>query len=74
MKSDRERLEAAGFYIGPRNPNRNRAFKGKYMVAQSNPPDLVTDDARHGGFCVVGDDLDELIAHAALSLEIARED
>lgn len=56
-------LEAEGFYIGPRDPNRNKAFQGEWMVAE----DLdvgPTDDASTGGFCIVGDDLDALVNDA----------
>lgn len=60
-------LNASGYYIGPRDPDRNTAFKGKYMVCATElleaPP---SPDASNGGFCIVGDNLGELIetAHA----------
>lgn len=56
-------LHERGIYIGPRDPNRNRAFSGCWMVAEdlnAGP----TDDARTGGFCIVGDDLGRIIDDA----------
>lgn len=54
-------LHERGCYIGPRDPSRNKAFPGEWMVAESlNVGE--TQDASEGGFCVVGDDLDSLIA------------
>jgi hypothetical protein len=60
-------LRASGLRVGLRDPQRNQAFSGRFMVAE--PCDesvLPTSDAQHGGFCIVGDDLAELIdtAHA----------
>lgn len=59
-------LRALGFQIGARDPNLNRAFKGKFMVAEArNPEDpYPTDDAGDGVFCIVGDNLDYLIDQA----------
>lgn len=56
-------LHEAGYFIGPRDPERNKAFEGAFMVCQdvnAGP----TDDARRGGYCVVGHDLDDLIVNA----------
>lgn len=57
------RLHSQGFFISPRDPGRNRAHAGEWMVCE----DLTegpTDDASRGTFCVVGDDLAELIREA----------
>lgn len=58
-----QELISKGYYIGPRDPNRNKAFTGAYMVCENvdAPP---SDDASHGGFCIVGDDLTELVEDA----------
>ena len=58
-----QRLRYLGFYVGPRHSNRNMAFIGTYMVAEHVFSDS-TDDARTGGYCVVGDNLDELVTDA----------
>lgn len=54
-----------GFYIGPRDPSRNANHRGEWMIAQ-NIDVANTTDASNGGFCIVGDDLDELIDEAYL--------
>ena len=61
-------LRAWGLMVGKRDPQRNTAFKGKFMVAEpiSDAGLMPTTDARHGGYCIVGDNLDALVttAHA----------
>lgn len=54
-------LVAAGYVVGPRDRNLNRAHEGRFMVAESYAPGTVTDDAGSGPACIVGDDLHELI-------------
>ena len=68
----RERLEAAGFIVGDRDPGRNRAWEGRYMVAEPLEPGdaYPTDDASDGPWCVVGDDLDVLIADTCSFFEL----
>lgn len=58
-------LQERGFYIGIRDPKRNKAFKGKWMVAEQVDIQIETDCADQGGYCVVGDDMNELIRDAA---------
>lgn len=53
-------LHDCGYYIGPRDPNRNKAFHGAFMVCE-NISVGETEDAGSGGFCIVGDDLLGLI-------------
>lgn len=56
-------LHKRGFYIGPRDPARNTEFEGEWMVCEevlSGP----SEDSSTGGYCVVGDDLNELISSA----------
>jgi len=53
-------LHAQGFYIGPRDPQRNRLHAGAWMICEDTETGP-TDDASEGGFCIVGDDLSELI-------------
>lgn len=57
-------LHAAGYYVGPRDPQRNTAHAGAFMVAESLDVGE-TEDASAGGFCIVGDDLAELVREAA---------
>ena len=59
----RERLEAAGFLVGDRDPGRNRAWEGRFMVAEplDAGDEYPTDDASGGAWCIVGDDLDALM-------------
>lgn len=58
-------LNKAGYYVGPRDPARNQAFLGEFMVCEvetlSEPP---SDDAKDGGFCIVGNNLFELVETA----------
>lgn len=65
-------LQRAGYYVGLRDPNRNRAFAGHFMVAQTLV-DEPTDDASQYGFCVVGDDLHALAFDACQYLELQVE-
>lgn len=48
-------LESREFVVGARAADRNPSFKGKYMVADGIDPD---------GYCIVGDDLAELVKEA----------
>lgn len=58
-------LYTRGYYIGPRDPLRNQAFEGEWMVCGDPVPAVTpTDDAGSGGYCTVGDDLDALIRDA----------
>lgn len=57
-------LYSRGFYIGPRDPNRNTAFEGEWMVCGDPVTPRSTEDASNGGYCIVGDDLDALIREA----------
>lgn len=58
-----EKLRSYGFIVGERDPNRNRAFAGRYMVAEplEEGSPYPTDDASHGEWCLVGDDLPHLV-------------
>lgn len=56
-------LESYGFTVGDRDPRLNTDFTGKFMVVEPyDERDLPTKDASNGPWCVVGDDLEELIA------------
>jgi len=59
-------LKAAGFVVGPRDPNMNRAFEGKYMVAEPYEAGTIQDDAQGGDgvWCLVGDDITVLLREA----------
>lgn len=56
-------LEAAGFFVGKRDPNRNRVFKGSFMICE-NLDVGPTDCAKTGGYCITGDNLPRLIETA----------
>lgn len=53
----------AGYYIGARDPKRNTSFHGKYMICIDRDVETTTDSST-GGYCVVGDDLEDLIIDA----------
>lgn len=58
-------LERAGFIVGQRDVRLNTDFAGRYMVAESyDEGELPTRDGSNGPWCIVGDDLDALIAEA----------
>jgi hypothetical protein len=58
-------LLAYGYEVGKRNPQLNTDFKGAYMVAESyEDSELPTRDGSNGPWCIVGDDLDNLIDRA----------
>lgn len=58
-------LEAMGFIVGPRDPHLNRKYPGGFMVVESHEEsELPTDDGSNGPWCIVGDDLDELVEEA----------
>lgn len=59
-----EILKQRGFVVGKRDPRLNRAFKGRFMVAEPYKRGIATDDARHGPWCIVGDNLAALITTA----------
>ena len=61
-------LRGSGFLVGDRDPGMNRAFSGRFMVAEPPGPDdpYPTDDASDGRYCVVGDNL---VALAAATIE-----
>jgi len=55
-------LLAYGYEVGNRNPRVNTDFVGAYMVVESyDESELPTQDGRDGPWCIVGDDLDNLI-------------
>ena len=57
-------LHERGLYIGPRDPQRNTDFDGVFMVCEDVNVPAPTRDASRGGFCIVGDDLHDLIRNA----------
>jgi hypothetical protein len=65
-------LEAAGWYVGERNPKRNKKFEGKFMVCEDPEFSGESDDATTTGFCIVGNELSNLIALAIECLEEAK--
>lgn len=58
-------LQSRGFTVGERDPRLNTAFKGAFMVVESHEEsELPTEDGRNGPWCIVGDNLDELVDRA----------
>jgi hypothetical protein len=57
LEYKKERLRDAGYLVGERDPDRNSAFPGSFMVATH-------ETAGNSQFCIVGDDLDELVFEA----------
>lgn len=57
-------LHQEGYYIGPRDYKRNKIFNGKWMVCENVDYPNETLDAGAGGFCIVGDNLTDLITTA----------
>ena len=53
-----------GFFVGKRDPKRNRAFRGKFMVCDREALKEPPSDSATGAFCVVGDNLPALIVDA----------
>jgi len=68
-------IEGCGFIVGDRDPRYSTALEGKYMIAQPlEEHELPTEDARAGGWCVVGDDMDDLIAETYSMFADLREE
>lgn len=69
-------LRAHGFIVGRRDPNMNRAFEGQYMVAEPYPQGTAQDDAQGGDgvWCIVGDNLDQLIEEAINFFDLAHDE
>jgi hypothetical protein len=64
--TQRRWLETHGFICGDREPQLNTNYPGAFMVAEG-PRDeweLPTEDGSNGPWCIVGDDLDALVAEA----------
>ena len=58
-------LTKMGFTCGARDARLNRRFPGKFMVVEYHEEsELPTEDGRNGPWCIVGDDLEELIDEA----------
>lgn len=61
----RKFLESYGWTAGARDPRLNTNYPGKFMVVEPHEEDeLPTEDGSNGPWCVVGDDLDDLIRRA----------
>jgi hypothetical protein len=63
MEQMQRELEQAGFFVGKRDPNRNKAFRGQFMVCQDTT-EGPSDDASTTSYCIVGDNLNALIRDA----------
>jgi hypothetical protein len=65
IEEKRRALEAYGFVIGPRDTRLNRRYPGAFMVADSyEDSETPTEDGSNGPWCIVGDDLGDLITTA----------
>jgi hypothetical protein len=68
-------LRVKGFHVGHRDPGRNQAFEGRYMVAElleagaEYPTQTAGED-----WCVVGNDIDQLIQEAVNFFELSAEE
>lgn len=58
-----------GIYIGPRDPRRNKAFNGVFMICE-DANEGPSEDAGRGGYCIVGDNLTEMVQEAAAWYDI----
>jgi hypothetical protein len=58
-------LEEKGLIVGLRDPRRNTAFKGAFMVAEPIDESFLPTRGAERGWCIVGDDLGELIDDTA---------
>lgn len=54
-----------GLYVGLRDRKRNTDHEGKYMICEDAEYPHTTLDASEGGFCIVGDDLLQLLQEAS---------
>ena len=61
-------VDVCGFKIGPRDPRLNTDYPGRWMVCEEDPDgggcELPTRDGANGPWCIVGDDMPELINQA----------
>ena len=65
VQAKKSKLVAWGFVVGDRDLRLNTAYSGKFMVVESHEEsELPTADGSKGPWCIVGDDLDELINEA----------
>lgn len=61
----RQFLTDCGFIVGQRDSRLNRKYPGLFMACEPfEESEVPTDDGSNGPWCIVGDDLDELIAEA----------
>ncbi len=59
MENDKELLESFGFIVGKKDEKYNPGFGGKYMFTEID-----------GAFCIVGDDLQDLMDEAILHFDL----
>ncbi len=65
IKAKKAYLKAFGFIVGKRDPRLNRNYAGKFMVVEAHDEDeLPTNDGANGPWCIVGNNLTELIDKA----------
>jgi hypothetical protein len=66
-------LREIGLLVGNRDPKRNKGFAGKFMVAEPISNEEITES---NAFCIVGNNLDELVNEAFdfFSLDIEELD
>lgn len=55
-------LRSKGFIVGRRDYSRKTSFAGSFMVAQTIYPH--EDPSNNSAYCIVGNDLDELVEEA----------
>lgn len=56
-----------GYYVGPRDPNRNTKYPGAYMVCE-DPSEGPSEDSANTEFCLVGETLEEVVQESYMAL------
>ncbi len=65
----KELLDKYGWTYGLRDPRLNMNYCGRFMVVEPHDEsELPTLDGRNGPWCIVGDNLDDLISRAYSAL------
>lgn len=58
-------LRQQGWTVGDRDPRLNTKFPGRFMcVEEHEESELPTEDGSNGPWCIVGDDLEDLVRRA----------
>lgn len=66
-------LESYGYIVGPRDPNMNTNTAGEFMVSEPYPPGYTQESGAGGIWCMVGDELEELMTAAIDNFDLEAE-